>query len=492
MVRVDQSWFECGEQEIEQAALDQNFSFDVFLSYANSDADFARKMVAWLRSCGFKVWIDEEQLVPGSRFRAGLEQGLRESKHLLAILTPAYISRSWTQREIDLFDLTADRSARVILGVVIDSIEIDSIELEKLDQVFQVHQRIKWHGKTLDPDALWFVNCGIRQLRPGVREKWKENGLSLLGDGSKEKFQMEITTPSNPSGSIAPTAGQANGMRASFEGLAHNTRSTKSIASQGLSANEKLISYAYRALHAPNSEALGIFSELRSFIAISATESAARDESNAAWAIGKPEVTAVLSIAGYPNHLQRYTSWSLMDLGCIELASRFLLGSDLLDQDLNSEIWFSWAVCAKEWRLLKAAAARVHDKMTRFHLQSIAKLVDDPSQSFASVESSYNYGAMITPWNNFHLCWIAARLGDDVSAMAYANAVIANCYNGDIRAGRFIARLSTWSIFRKLLHDTTLYANLSEARRVQGLVSLVDVEHFRDRIYFLWNSLSEN
>jgi len=73
----------------------EDYSFDVFLSYANTDIEFARQMVDWIRLSGFRVWFDEEQLVPGSRFRSGLQQGLRESQHLVTILTSSYIHRSW-------------------------------------------------------------------------------------------------------------------------------------------------------------------------------------------------------------------------------------------------------------------------------------------------------------------------------------------------------------------------------------------------------------
>ena len=34
-----------------------------------------------------------------------------------------------------------------------------------------------------------------------------------------------------------------------------------------------------------------------------------------------------------------------------------------------------------------------------------------------------DYGVMITPWNHFHLCWLALRLGDNESAMAHALAL---------------------------------------------------------------------
>jgi hypothetical protein len=151
------------------------YEFDVFLSYADMDIDFARRLVKWLRQINCNVWIAEEQLVPGSQFRAGLQQGLRESRHMAVILTHSYANRPWTQREIDLFDLNADHSRRRILAI-----QTDGFLPEELDQTFLVHQRIQWGGKGFDPEAFWLLNCGLLGRRPGIRQQWNANGVRLL------------------------------------------------------------------------------------------------------------------------------------------------------------------------------------------------------------------------------------------------------------------------------------------------------------------------
>jgi hypothetical protein len=133
-----------------------NFDFNAFVSYAHNDADFARQVVTWLRKSGLGVWFAEEQLIPGSRFRIGLQQGVRESHHLIAVLTRSYIERPWTQRELDLFDLSADQSDRRILAL-----QLDELDLGALDQTFQVHQRIKWDGRAFNAEAYWHLYCGL-------------------------------------------------------------------------------------------------------------------------------------------------------------------------------------------------------------------------------------------------------------------------------------------------------------------------------------------
>ena len=93
------------------------FGHDVFVSYSSEDREFASQIVNLLRLSGFKIWIDYEQIPPGGSFRDDLEKGLRASRHLIALLTPAYTKRNWTQREVDLFDLIAGRTGRRTIGI---------------------------------------------------------------------------------------------------------------------------------------------------------------------------------------------------------------------------------------------------------------------------------------------------------------------------------------------------------------------------------------
>jgi hypothetical protein len=94
---------------------------------------------------------------------------------MVAMLTPEYVSRPWTQREIDLFDLDADRSERKLLAI-----QIGNLPAGVLDQVFLVYQRILWRGEAFDPEAFWHLNCGLANHRPGPRQEWGNNGLRLL------------------------------------------------------------------------------------------------------------------------------------------------------------------------------------------------------------------------------------------------------------------------------------------------------------------------
>lgn len=170
--------------------LSTEFPFDVFISYGGENRAFARRLAGWLRNIQVKVWLDEEQLVPGCRWRDSLKQGLRDSRHLVAVLTPEYVSRPWTQRELDLFDLSADHAQRRLLAL-----EMGQVPESPLDQMFEVTQRIKWQNADFDLEAFWCLSCGLRNCAPSPRNTWAERGKALLSEVHPQQIYGEPLEP---------------------------------------------------------------------------------------------------------------------------------------------------------------------------------------------------------------------------------------------------------------------------------------------------------
>jgi len=157
------------------------FGFDAFLSYASEDRELAKQIVEKLRLNDFIIWYDVEQIAPGESFRFALAEGLKASRHFIALLTPAYTKRKWTQREVDLFDLTADRTRRRILGI-----QVGPIKAKKIDQVFRVSQWIQWNGDGIDPAAFWLLLCGLKIEKPGPQAEWAIKGTERLSAAPRQ------------------------------------------------------------------------------------------------------------------------------------------------------------------------------------------------------------------------------------------------------------------------------------------------------------------
>lgn len=72
----------------------------IFLAHSSKDKPFARKLASRLERAGVKVWIDEAQILVGDSLLEKLEDGIRGSQYLGAILSPDSINSKWVKREL--------------------------------------------------------------------------------------------------------------------------------------------------------------------------------------------------------------------------------------------------------------------------------------------------------------------------------------------------------------------------------------------------------
>ncbi|MGQ9625809.1 MAG: toll/interleukin-1 receptor domain-containing protein [Anaerolineae bacterium] len=74
----------------------------VFISYCEEDSQFAYRLAEDLRRLGFQVWIAPESVRPGEDWVDAIERGLKESSHMLVVLTPAAVKSSWVKKETNI------------------------------------------------------------------------------------------------------------------------------------------------------------------------------------------------------------------------------------------------------------------------------------------------------------------------------------------------------------------------------------------------------
>lgn len=73
----------------------------VFISYAREDIDYARKMFLELENASYEPWLDCESLLPGQRWESTIEQAMRESRYVLALISSrSSVKRGYVQKEI--------------------------------------------------------------------------------------------------------------------------------------------------------------------------------------------------------------------------------------------------------------------------------------------------------------------------------------------------------------------------------------------------------
>jgi hypothetical protein len=129
--------------------------------------------------------------------RAALEKGLKSSWYLIALLTSSYTRRKWTQREVDLFDLKANRTRRRTIGI-----QVAPVKDKKIDQVFRVSQWLRWNVDGFDPEGFWLLYCGRKNEKPGTQAEWASKGTQ---PNSSPLYTTQLITAA-PGALLPPTS----------------------------------------------------------------------------------------------------------------------------------------------------------------------------------------------------------------------------------------------------------------------------------------------
>ena len=77
----------------------------VFMSYSRRDDAAMRRIVAFLREQGIKVWVDNEKLIPGTPvWEKEIEKAVQGASAVVVVLSPDSKDSEWVRREISLAD----------------------------------------------------------------------------------------------------------------------------------------------------------------------------------------------------------------------------------------------------------------------------------------------------------------------------------------------------------------------------------------------------
>lgn len=72
----------------------------VFLSYAQPDQDWAKKLGAGLQAAGLEVWDPAQQILPGDNWAAKVGVALERSDAMVVLLSPAAVASANVHNDI--------------------------------------------------------------------------------------------------------------------------------------------------------------------------------------------------------------------------------------------------------------------------------------------------------------------------------------------------------------------------------------------------------
>ena len=91
--------------------------FDVFISHATEDKDFAGPLANGLDSVGLRVWFDDFELRIGDSLNEKINHGLSRSRYGVVVLSPTFFKKHWTQLELNGLVARQTTGERVILPI---------------------------------------------------------------------------------------------------------------------------------------------------------------------------------------------------------------------------------------------------------------------------------------------------------------------------------------------------------------------------------------
>ena len=155
----------------------QQYPFDVFVSYAREDQSFARTLVHLLRQARRSVWFDIERVPAGSSTQETLNVALKESRHIILLITENWLSSEWTKWEGNRFAKgQKDGLERRIVPIVRVPFDDERIPYYLNGKVY-----LEWleDHRTLHS---WFyrLHRALEGKPAGLEENWEERGYALI------------------------------------------------------------------------------------------------------------------------------------------------------------------------------------------------------------------------------------------------------------------------------------------------------------------------
>ncbi|MBB4635838.1 toll/interleukin-1 receptor domain-containing protein [Longimicrobium terrae] len=137
---------------------------EVFLSYASEDRDeIAKPLAELLTQLGVSVWYDETQIRVGDSIRRSIDEGLAICRYGVVVLSPTFLSKHHTRRELDGLAQREVAGEKVILPIWVD---VDVMEIRRFSPPLADRKALLW------ADGLYAVVTELLKIvRPDIHEK---------------------------------------------------------------------------------------------------------------------------------------------------------------------------------------------------------------------------------------------------------------------------------------------------------------------------------
>ncbi len=141
---------------------------DVFLCHASEDKPAVIYPLAYeLQRMGITCWLDEAEIQWGDSIISRINEGLRQSRFVIVVLSPAFLAKRWPQSEMEaVLNMEISSGELKVLPLLVGSHEDMQLILQQFPLLnHKLYQR--WSG-TAEPIARQLQGLISRQPTPPV------------------------------------------------------------------------------------------------------------------------------------------------------------------------------------------------------------------------------------------------------------------------------------------------------------------------------------
>lgn len=110
-----------------------NYEFDLFISYSHKDAEFVNKICSELKILGKKVWIDEKIINVGDSVVSAIRKGIDNSKYFAIVVSENSINSRWVERETDIAtNIELEEERTIVLPILLEGTNLPGFLKGKL------------------------------------------------------------------------------------------------------------------------------------------------------------------------------------------------------------------------------------------------------------------------------------------------------------------------------------------------------------------------
>ncbi len=97
---------------------ESDYEWDVFISHASEDKEvFVKKLAKALERRKLRVWYDDFSLKIGDSLRMSIDKGLAKSRFGIVVISPDFMKKEWTQKELGALVTRESQSEKIILPI---------------------------------------------------------------------------------------------------------------------------------------------------------------------------------------------------------------------------------------------------------------------------------------------------------------------------------------------------------------------------------------